>query len=65
MICEVGDIVRIHNEDGVHSAWPESEGQIGVIIALANRLYVPAAKVMVLGQIAEFDLDELEKVDNV
>ena len=60
---QVGDIVRIHNEDGVHSVWPESEGQIGVIVEMAQRLYVPAAKVMVLGEIAEFDLDELEKID--
>ena len=59
----VGDIVRIHNEDGVHSAWPESEGQIGVIVALAKRLYIPTAKVMVMGEVAEFDQDELEIVD--
>lgn len=43
--------------------WPEAQGQIGVIIALAKRLYVPAAKVMVVGQVAEFDLEELEKVN--
>ena len=43
--------------------WPEVYGQIGVIVALAKRLYIPAAKVMVLGEIAEFDLDELETVN--
>ncbi len=61
----VGDIVRINtfgNGRRVHSSWPESEGQIGVVIGLAKRLYIPAAKVMVLGQVAEFDEDELEKV---
>ena len=58
----VGDMVRILHDNSVHSAWPEAEGQIGVVIALAKRLYIPAAKVMVLGQVAEFDEDELEKV---
>ncbi len=38
------------------------EGQIGVIVALAKRLYIPAAKVMVLGEICEFDIDELESM---
>tara|TARA_B100000530_G_scaffold98850_1_gene61283 strand:- start:561 stop:764 length:204 start_codon:yes stop_codon:yes gene_type:complete len=61
----VGDMVRIHNDigpDAKFDCWPESEGQIGVVIALAKRLYIPAAKVMVLGEVAEFDLTELEKV---
>ena len=42
--------------------WPKVYGEIGVIVALAKRLYIPAAKVMVLGEVAEFDIDELEKV---
>lgn len=58
---EVGDIVRIKQEDGTNGIWPEAEGEIGVIVAMAKRLHIPAAKVMVLGEIAEFDLDELEK----
>ena len=58
---EVGDIVRINAAHGGRM-WPEAQGQIGVIIALAKRLYIPAAKVMVLGQVSEFDEDELEKV---
>lgn len=62
----VGDIVRITGNFQVRNApevaWPEVYGQIGVVIALAKRLYIPAAKVMVLGEIAEFDEDELEKV---
>ena len=61
---QVGDIVRIvgmaNAPDNTSAIWPECYHQIGVITALANRLYVPAAKVMVLGQVAEFDLDELE-----
>ena len=67
----VGDIVRIktneelknhHGATGQYQIWPESENQIGVIVALAKRLYIPAAKVMVLGEVGEFDLEELEKV---
>jgi hypothetical protein len=58
-----GDIVRIkaaHRNS--EELWPECYGQVGVVIALAKRLYIPAAKVMILGEIAEFDEDELEKV---
>ena len=60
----VGDIVRIKGNYQVEHAseetWPEVYGQIGVIVAMAKRLFIPAAKVMVLGAVAEFDLDELE-----
>lgn len=62
---KVGDIVRIKGNFQVQNApeevWPEVYGQIGVIVKMAKRLYIPAAKVMVLGEIAEFDLDELEE----
>jgi hypothetical protein len=59
---KVGDIVRIKSEATTLCAvtWPEVYGQVGVIVALAKRLYIPAAKVMVLGEVAEFDIDELE-----
>ena len=64
---KVGDIVRIKGNFQVQNApeviWPECYGQVGVIVALAKRLYIPAAKVMVLGEVAEFDIDELELVD--
>jgi len=65
---KVGDIVRIKgNFQLQHGAalgevWPEVYGQIGVIVAMAKRLYIPAAKVMVLGEVAEFDLDEIERI---
>jgi hypothetical protein len=62
----IGDIVRIKGNFQVQNApevaWPEVYGQIGVIMEFAKRLYIPAAKVMVLGAVEEFDLDELEKV---
>lgn len=57
---QVGDIVRV---DSAHAVWDEAQGQIGVVVALAKRLYIPAAKVLVLGQVAEWDQDELEVID--
>ena len=65
---KAGDIVRImqgaaFGPDSHRSiAWPEAEFELGVVVAEAKRLHIPAAKVLVLGQIVEFDLDELEKV---
>jgi hypothetical protein len=58
----VGDIVRIHQEDEAYY-WPEAQGSVGIIVGLAKRLHIPAARVMVLGEFAEFDLDELEAID--
>jgi hypothetical protein len=55
-----GDIVQIKQASA--RAWPEAEGAVGMIVAMAKRLYIPAAKVMVLGEVAEFDLDELEVI---
>ena len=60
---EVGDMVRIRETVDCAELWPESVGSIGVIVAMAKRLYIPAAKVMVLGEVAEFDLEELEKTN--
>jgi hypothetical protein len=65
---KAGDLVRIKGPDnafnqvGATSTWPDCFGQIGVIVAEAKRLYIPAAKVMILGEIAEFDQDELEVI---
>ena len=59
----VGDIVRIHNEDGTDTFWPESEGEVALVVEMAKRLHNPAAKVLVLGDIAEWDLDELEVIN--
>ncbi len=67
MNYEIGDIVRIvgmaNAPDNTSAIWPECYHQIGVIVAMAKRLHIPAAKVMVLGEIAEFDLTELELVN--
>jgi len=65
---KVGDIVRIvqgaaHDPNGHRSIiWPEAEFELGVVVQEVKRLYVPAMKVLVLGQVAEFDQDELEVV---
>jgi len=54
-------------EDGEDTTcyWPESKGQIALLIAKTTRFYIPAAKVLVLGEvvaIALFDIEELEIV---
>ena len=43
--------------------WDEAQGKLGIVTALTKRLHIPAAKVMVLGEIAEFDLNELEVIN--
>ncbi len=58
---KVGDMVRIFQIDR-RPQWPEAEGKLGIVVAMTKRLHIPAAKVMVLGEIAEFDLNELEIV---
>ena len=66
---QVGDMVRImqgaaFGPDSHRSiAWPEAEFELGVVVAETKRHYIPAAKVLVLGQVAEFDQDELEVVN--
>ena len=68
---KVGDLVRVKTGSGCFEDdedttcyWPKSKGQIGVVIAKAMRLYVPAAKVLILAlnEAAFFDIDELEEV---
>ena len=57
----VGDLVRVkRGVCDINPLWPECEGHVGVIIKEVDRLYIPAAIVMVLGETAEFDLSELE-----
>ena len=57
----IGDLVRIKQLNDRN--WPEAEGCVGVIASFGKRLYIPAAKVMVLCEFAEFDLDELEVIN--
>jgi hypothetical protein len=59
---KVGDIVRVFQVDPDN--WIEAENEIGIVVGLAKRLYVPAAKVMVAGKVAEFDLSELQVLND-
>lgn len=65
----VGDIVRIKGPKAGGATWAlhgplrDHHAQVGMIVGLAKRLYIPAAKVLVMGDLAEFDIDELEEVN--
>ena len=55
----VGDLVRIiWNRD---ETW--GDGELGLVLELTKRLYIPAANILVLGEVAQFDLCELESID--
>ena len=56
---KVGALVRVQTPEGERNLWPESEGQVGVVVQIVKRMYIPAAKVFILGQVAEFDQWEL------
>tara|TARA_Y100000310_G_scaffold332545_1_gene408350 strand:- start:1189 stop:1395 length:207 start_codon:yes stop_codon:yes gene_type:complete len=63
---KAGDIVRIRDDAfSVGSVASPLFGAIGVIVKEARRLYIPAAKVMVGGEILEFDLEELDLVSRL
>jgi hypothetical protein len=47
---KVGDLVTTDDT---------SRGPIGVVIELTKRLYIPAAKVLIEGEVMEFDIEEL------
>ncbi len=55
---KVGDVVRVNKAD---PRWGWG-GQVGVIIASAKRLHIPAFKVMLTDGVFEFDYDELKLV---
>jgi len=60
---KVGDLVQI-KEHGPTTAggdvWHEFMGKIGIIVGIGKRLHIPAFKVMLLGEVVEFDHDEVE-----
>tara|TARA_Y100001970_G_C14246651_1_gene868756 strand:+ start:1657 stop:1845 length:189 start_codon:yes stop_codon:yes gene_type:complete len=60
---KIGDIVRVKTREGAHhhhdTRW---WGLVGVIIAEAKRIHVPSFKVLLGGEIIEFDYDEIELV---
>ena len=47
---KVGDLVTTDDS---------SRGPIGVVVELTQRLYIPAAEVLVEGEVMEFDIEEL------
>ena len=64
---KIGDMVRVKTGDGCYEDgetttcfWPESKGQIGVVVEMISSLSFSAAKIIVLGEIAEFDVSGLE-----
>ena len=46
---KIGDLVRTD----------DTSGPIGIVVELTKRLYIPAANVLVEGEVAEFDVEEL------
>ena len=61
---KVGDLVRIKPTNLYTSnAWPESLGKVGLIVKMTKRVYIPAAEVFVLNTMTEFDIEELELVN--
>ena len=59
MSYKIGDLVRIiWNRD---ETW--GDNQLGLVLELTKRLYIPAANILVLGEVAQFDLCELEAID--
>jgi len=77
---KTGDMIRVKDgsgcyEDGEDTTcfWPESKGQIGVVVEMTSRRVLargaihlsnhPAAKIMVMNEIVEFNADELEVIN--
>ena len=60
---KIGDVVLILPTDPLMTHAAVYDNQIGVVVELAMRLYVPAAKILVMGEIAEWDQIELEVVN--
>ena len=48
---KIGDLVRTD----------DTSGPIGIVVELTKRLYIPAANVLVEGEVMEFDIEELWK----
>jgi len=46
---KIGDLVRTD----------DSSGPVGVVLELTHRLHIPAAKILVAGEVMEFDIEEL------
>ena len=67
---KVGDMIRVKDgsgcyEDGEDTTcyWPESKGQVGVVVEMTFTDPFPGARVMVMGELAEFDTRGLEVIN--
>jgi hypothetical protein len=58
---KAGDLVMIRRLGIEDELWADGEGAL--VLEFTKRLYIPGAKVMVLGEVVEFDLSELEAID--
>jgi hypothetical protein len=56
---QIGDLVMIRRWG--NETW--GNGEHALVLEFTKRLYIPAAKVMVLGETVEFDISELEAID--
>ncbi len=59
----VGDLIRVKHHSLSSSSikvWNVFMGKIGIIVGSGRRLHIPAFKVMLLGEVVEFDHDEIE-----
>ena len=65
---KVGDLVkvkdRLWNQDQeTPQVWNNFMGEVGVVIDKAKRRHIPAVKVMMKGKVVEFDIEELESIN--
>ena len=65
----IGDLVRVKTYDGRYKGgeqiWHQFMGKTGVIVSEAMRLHIPAFKIILDGELLEFDCDEVELVNAV
>ena len=57
---QVGDLVRINEEEPI--VWEEAQGQIGLVVAVTKRLFIPAAKILFNGEQHLMHADYLEAI---
>ena len=56
-----GSLVKIRNNEQFD--YHRFKDKIGMIVSFGKRLYVPAARVLIIGDLVDFDLNELEVID--
>lgn len=69
---KVGDMIRVKDGSGCYEEgedttcyWPESKGQIGVVVEMTFTDHpFPGARVIVMGELSEFDARGLEVISD-